>query len=60
LPESTLLEERDKTIISSFIEKIFNIHNPSSMEDILGKILLRKVLMQAKVGRGSRGLDSCR
>lgn len=36
-PESTSLEERNKTLIRSFIEEIFNEHNLSSIEKYFGK-----------------------
>ena len=35
--EETSQEERNKTIISSFIEEIFNEHNQSSIEKYFGK-----------------------
>ena len=35
-PEATSLEERNKTLIRSFIEEIFNEHNLSSIEKYFG------------------------
>ena len=35
--EETFQEERNKTIIRSFIEEIFNEHNLSSIEKYFGK-----------------------
>jgi hypothetical protein len=35
--EATSLEERNKTLIRSFIDEIFNEHNLSSIEKYFGK-----------------------
>lgn len=37
MPESTSIEERNKILIRSFIEEIFNEHNLSSIEKYFGK-----------------------
>ena len=36
-PEGTSVEERNKTLIKSFIEEIFNEHNLSSVDKYFGK-----------------------
>ena len=50
--EATSLEERNKTLIRSFIEEIFNNHNLSSIEKYFGK---ESVEGSPKAGKGGEG-----
>jgi predicted ester cyclase len=51
-PEATSLEERNKTLITSFIDEIFNKHNLSSIEKYFGK---DSVEGGPQAGRGGEG-----
>jgi predicted ester cyclase len=51
-PEPTSLEERNKTLIRSFIEEIFNEHNLSSIEKYFGK---ESVEGSPQAGKGGEG-----
>jgi predicted ester cyclase len=50
--EETSLEERNKTLIRSFIEEIFNQHNLSSMEKYFGR---DSVEGSPQAGKGGEG-----
>jgi steroid delta-isomerase-like uncharacterized protein len=52
LTEETSQEERNKTIIRSFIEEIFNQHNLPSIEKYLGRDSME---VSPKVGKASEG-----
>jgi predicted ester cyclase len=51
-PEGTSVEERNKTLIRSFIEEIFNEHNLSSVEKYFGK---ESVEGSPQAGNGGKG-----
>ena len=51
-PEGTSLEERNKTVIRSFIEEIFNEHNLLSIEKYFGK---ESVEGSPQAGKGGEG-----
>ena len=51
-PEGTSLAERNKTLIRSFIEEIFNEHNLSSIEKYFGK---DSVEGSPQAGKGGAG-----
>lgn len=53
-PEGTSLEERNKTLIRSFIEEIFNEHNLSSIEKYFGKDSVEGSPQAGKAGEGFR------
>jgi predicted ester cyclase len=53
-PEATSLEERNKTLIRSFIEEIFNDHNLSSIEKYFGKESVEGSPQARKSGEGFR------
>ena len=53
-PEGTSLEERNKTLIRSFIEEIFNEHNLSSIERYFGKDSVEGSPQAGKGGEGFR------
>jgi hypothetical protein len=53
--EDTSQEERNKTLIRSFADEIFNEHNLSSIEKYFGK---DSVEGSPQAGKGSEGLDS--
>ncbi len=50
-PEGTSVEERNKTLIKSFIEEIFNEHNLSSVEKYFGKESVEGSLQAGKEGK---------
>jgi predicted ester cyclase len=52
--EETFQEERNKTIIRSFIEEIFNEHNLSSIEKYFGKDSVEGSPQAGKGGEGFR------
>ena len=56
-PEGTSLEERNKTLIRSFIEEIFNEHNLSSIEKYIGKDSVEGSPQARKGGEGFRRVD---
>jgi hypothetical protein len=53
--EKTSPEQRNKALITSFIEEIFNEHNLSSIEKYFGKDSVEVVLRQV---RAVKDLDS--
>jgi predicted ester cyclase len=53
-PEATSLEERNKTLIRSIIEEIFNDHNLSSVEKYFGKESVEGTPQAGKSGEGFR------
>jgi len=53
-PEGTSLEERNKTLIRSFIEEIFNEYNLSSIERYFGKDSVEGSPQAGKGGEGFR------
>ena len=53
-PKGTYLEERNKTLIRSFIEEIFNEHNLSSIEKYFGKDSVEGSPQAGKGGVGSK------
>lgn len=53
-PKGTSLEERNKTLIRSFIEEIFNEHNLSSIEKYFGKDSVEGSPQAGKGGVGSK------
>ena len=50
--EATSLEERNKTLIKSFVEEIFNKHNLSSIERYFGKDPVKGSPQAGKSGEG--------
>ena len=54
LTEENSLEERNKTLIRSFIEDIFNEHNLSSIEKYFGKESVEGGPQAGKSGVGSK------
>jgi predicted SnoaL-like aldol condensation-catalyzing enzyme len=53
--EETSLEERNKTLIRSFIEEIFNKHNLSSIEKYFGNDFVEG---NPQAGSGSEGFKT--
>jgi predicted ester cyclase len=51
-PEMIPLEERNKSLIRSFVEEIFNEHNLSHIENYVGK---KSVESSPQAGRGGEG-----
>ena len=52
--KGTSLEERNKTLIRSFIDEIFNEHNLSSIEKYIGKDSVEGSPQAGKGGEGFR------
>lgn len=51
-PDATSIEERNKIIIRSFIDEIFNKHNLSSIEKYFGKETIEGSSQAGKSGEG--------